>query len=158
MKAWFMQLALRERRIVIFGAAMLIIVLIYVLIWEPLVKHRQQLRQTVTEQQALVEWMQQAAQEAGQLRAVKGGAAGKLPEGQSLLAVVDQSAKSSGLGAAMKRVEPEGHRGQEGQERSLAPPPRDDAVAAVPDDAADCESGKTSSAGVVRALIMLAFM
>lgn len=108
MKAWFMQLAPRERRIVLVGAALLIIVLIYLLAWEPFVKHRQQLRQTVKEQQALVEWMQQAGREAEQLRAVKGGATGRLPEGQSLLAVVDQAAKNSGLGTAMKRVEPEG--------------------------------------------------
>jgi general secretion pathway protein M len=108
MKAWFMQLATRERRIVLSGLALLIIILIYLLAWEPFVNHRQQLRQTVKEQQALVEWMQQASAEAEQLRAVNGDAAGRLPDGQSLLAVVDQAAKNSGLGAAMKRVEPEG--------------------------------------------------
>ncbi|MEO7558207.1 MAG: type II secretion system protein M [Gammaproteobacteria bacterium] len=108
MKAWFMQLAAHERRLVIAGAALLVIFLLYLLAWEPLIKHRQELRQTVKEQQALVEWMRQAAREAEQLRAAHSGGAGKLPAGQSLLAVVDQSAKSSGLGTAMKRVEPEG--------------------------------------------------
>jgi len=108
MKAWFMQLAAREQRMVIAGAVLLTIFLLYLLAWEPLIQHRQELRKTVKEQQALVEWMQQASREAEQLRAVNSGAASKLPAGQSLLAVVDQSAKSSGLGAAMKRVEPEG--------------------------------------------------
>ncbi len=108
MKAWFMQLAPRERRIITVGAALLIIFMVYLLVWDPLVKHKHELRQSVKEQKALVAWMQQASQEAEQLRAVKGGPVGKVPAGQSLLAVVDQSAKNSGLGTAMKRVEPEG--------------------------------------------------
>lgn len=108
MKAWFMQLAPRERRMVMAGAALLIIFLVYLLVWDPLIKHRQELQRTVKEQKALVAWMQQASQEAEQLRAAKGGPVGKVPAGQSLLAVVDQSAKNSGLGTAMKRVEPEG--------------------------------------------------
>ena len=108
MKAWFMQLAARERHLVIAGATLLMIFLLYLLVWEPLIKHRQELRKTVKEQQVLVEWMQQASRAAAQLHAARGSTVGKLPAGQSLLAVVDQSAKSSGLGAAMKRVEPEG--------------------------------------------------
>jgi general secretion pathway protein M len=42
------------------------------------------------------------------LRPATAQAAAQLPAGQSLLGVIDQTAKSSGLGAAMKRVKPEG--------------------------------------------------
>lgn len=107
MKAWFMQLRPRERRLVAFAGALLLVFLVYLLVWQPFTKHLKDLRQTVEEQEASVQWMQGAAREVEQLRATN-IAPGKLPPGQSLLAVVDQSAKTSNLGPAMKRVEPEG--------------------------------------------------
>lgn len=103
-----MQLAPRERRIVIAGGILLVIFLLYFMAWQPFVEHRQQLKETVREQQALVMWMQNTAQEVERLRANSPTGAGQIPEGQSLLALVDQSAKSSRLGTALKRVEPEG--------------------------------------------------
>lgn len=107
MRAWFAQLRPNDRRALIIGLAVLVVVLGYLFIWEPAAKHLVQLRQTVNEQQSLLTWMQQAAQQVQQLRGSTGGAA-KIADGQSLLAVVDQSAKSGHLGTAMKRVEPEG--------------------------------------------------
>ncbi|MEW6353102.1 MAG: type II secretion system protein M [Pseudomonadota bacterium] len=107
MKKWFMQLRPNDRRALLIGAAVLLLASIYFLVWQPVTSHAQQLRQSVKENQALLAWMQQAAQQAAQLRAAHPGAA-QVSDGQSLLAVVDQSAKSGRLGGAVKRVEPEG--------------------------------------------------
>jgi general secretion pathway protein M len=52
-------------------------------------------------------------QTAAQVKALQrsGGAAARGLGGRSLLAVVDQSARSGGLGDAIKRIEPEGSKG-----------------------------------------------
>ncbi len=110
LKTWYLQLQVREQRIVLAGAVALVLLLFYALIWSPLVARQQALRETVKEQRATAQWMQQAARQVEQLRAGR-PAAGKIPAGQSLLALVDQSAKNSRLGPAMKRVEPEGQSG-----------------------------------------------
>lgn len=110
LKTWYLQLQQREQRMLAAGAAALVLLLLYALVWSPLTTHQQTLRETVKEQQATALWMQQAAREATQLRAAR-PTAGKIAAGQSLLALVDQSAKNSQLGSAMKRVEPEGQTG-----------------------------------------------
>lgn len=107
MKAWFMQLKPRERVMVGLGTILLAIFLLYALVWLPFTKHLTSLRQSVQEQKILVQWMQESVEEVRRLRSGS-STPGQLPAGQSLLAVVDQSAKNSQLGAVMKRVEPEG--------------------------------------------------
>ena len=110
LKTWYLQLQSREQRMLAAGAAALVLLLLYALVWSPLTARQQTLRETVKEQQATAQWMQQAAREATQLRAAR-PTADKIAAGQSLLALVDQSAKNSQLGPAMKRVEPEGQTG-----------------------------------------------
>lgn len=106
MKAWWQQLAARERRWVALGGGVLALILIYSLAWQPLVSYHARLQQRVAEQTDLLAWMQQAALEIERLRAASGGI---MPvNAQALLAQVDASAKAMGLGAALKRVEPEG--------------------------------------------------
>jgi len=105
-KAWFLSLAPRERLMVSAAAGIVILALVFLLAWEPLASRVTQLQQSVDEQQALKQWMQQAAVEARQLR----GAAGSTAAGanRSLLAVVDQTSKQSRLGSAVKRIQPDG--------------------------------------------------
>lgn len=107
MKRWLAQLAPNDRRALLFGAAALAVLVAYLLVWAPLNARLQQLRATVREEQSLAQWMQQAARDVAQLRGAAVGVAPVADE-QSLLAVVDQSAKNGNLGTAMKRVEPEG--------------------------------------------------
>jgi general secretion pathway protein M len=78
--------------------------LVYAVAWNPLTASVSRLQQSVEEQQALKQWMQQAAAEVNQLR----GAAGASDDHRSLLAVVDQTSKQSQLGPAVKRIEPDG--------------------------------------------------
>ena len=104
MKEWFTSLAPRERAMVSIAAVVVALALVYAVAWNPLTASVSRLQQSVEEQQALKQWMQQAAAEVNQLR----GAAGASDDHRSLLAVVDQTSKQSQLGPAVKRIEPDG--------------------------------------------------
>lgn len=106
MKEWYAGLGARERRTLIGGAAVLALVLIFFAGWRPLTNKVERLEQAVAGQRVQWQTMQTAAAEVQRLRAVNRGGAGL--GGQSLLAVVDQTARQAQLGGAMKRVEPEG--------------------------------------------------
>lgn len=106
MKVWWSGLRAGERRMLIAGAVV-VLVLPYFGVWLPLQDDVAALQRQVQEQQAVKRWMQQAATEVKQINA-----ASSVPvrprDGRSLLAVVDQTAKRSGLGPGLKRLEPEG--------------------------------------------------
>jgi general secretion pathway protein M len=105
-KTWFAGLDPRERRLVMAAAALLLVLLLYVGLWEPLVNNVDRLRSSTAQQQSVLSWMQQAAQEVKQLRG--GGTVARPATGQSLLSLVDSSAKAGRLGTALKRVQPDG--------------------------------------------------
>lgn len=107
MKEWLANLAPRERRILVGGAVALVLLLFYLVVWQPLHTGVAQMRSSVAEQRDTLRWMREAAAEVKSL-ATSGGQGGAGLGGRSLLAVVDQSARSSNLGPALKRVEPEG--------------------------------------------------
>jgi general secretion pathway protein M len=74
-------------------------------VWDPFYNHLRFLRQTVAEEHIQVAWMEQAADEA---RALRGVAAMEKHTGESLLSLVDRSAREAGMGEGLNRVEPEG--------------------------------------------------
>ncbi len=94
----------RERQLVIAATALLVLFIAYLLLWQPYGGQRlHTLRDKIAEQRATLAWMQQAALRAQQLRgAVQTGS------GQSLMTMIDQTAKKHDLGTAMKRIEPAG--------------------------------------------------
>ncbi len=95
----------RERQGVIGAAVLLLLFLVYLLLWQPYGgKRLSDLRDTVTAQRTTLTWMQQAAVRVQQLRGNNVATAG----GQSLMALVDQTAQRNELGAAVKRIEPAG--------------------------------------------------
>lgn len=108
MKAWFASLAPRERMMVIAAALLSVLTLGYVLAWEPLTRDVARLEQSVQEQRALKQWMEQAAVEARRLRAGGNGAAPVGEDAPSLLSVTDETVRAAQLGAAVRRIEPEG--------------------------------------------------
>lgn len=110
MKDWFNGLEPRERLLVIGGAAVLLLLTLYTAVWEPIAGNYQALKIGVEEQQKTLAWMQEAAARVQRLRRAGPGAGHGLG-GRSLLAVIDQSARSSGLGASIKRLEPDGRSG-----------------------------------------------
>ena len=106
MKAWWEGLSSRERLLVAGGATLTMVLLLYVIAWQPFQASHRRLRQSVAEQRVELTAMQQMAREIKQL----GGSSGKPPatEGRSLLTLVDQTARAAGLGTAIKRVTPQG--------------------------------------------------
>ena len=110
MKDWFMGLEPRERKLVAGGAVVLVLLMFYLLVWEPAATAYTDLKKNVAAEQETLDWMKQASRKVKALRQSAGGHAQGLG-GRSMLAVVDQSARSSGLGASIKRVEPDGSKG-----------------------------------------------
>lgn len=107
MKEWFESLEARERRMVIGGAITLLVLSIYFLGWEPFIKGLHNLQESTQRKQVDLVWMQNAAKEVKQLQATQ-TAPVRFASGQSLLGVIDRSAKAKQLGDSMKRVQPDG--------------------------------------------------
>jgi general secretion pathway protein M len=109
MRSWWQRLNERERWIVGGGAVLAILLLLYTLIWHPFQTRLKGLRQAIDEQRSELVWMQQAAKEIKRLESTGSAAKALQPgNGPSLLTLVDQTAKSAGLGTSVKRVEPQG--------------------------------------------------
>lgn len=106
MKAWWISLAQREQQLIAGGMALLLLFLLYVAIWLPLQSSRAGLIEEVEQQRETLRWMQQSAAEIRQLSA---RTAGRQPAtGQSLLGLIDQTARAQRLSDAVKRVQPDG--------------------------------------------------
>ncbi len=105
-----MGLEIRERKLVAGGAVVLVLLMFYLMVWEPAAIAYDDLQKNVAAQQETLDWMKQAGRKVKALRGSAQGGARSLG-GRSLLAVVDQSARSGGLGAAIKRIEPDGSKG-----------------------------------------------
>ena len=110
MKDWFAGLEPRERLLVSGGGVVLLVLLLYLMIWAPIAGNYQALNDGVAEQKKTLAWMKRAAAE---LKVVQrsGSSTARGLGGRSLLSVVDQSARSGGLGPAIKRIEPDGSKG-----------------------------------------------
>lgn len=104
MKAWWNGLQPRERVLLGAAAAVVVLTLLWILAWEPLNASRQALRDELSAQEALLDWLERIEPQVEQLRREDRG--GRSLDGRSPLAVVDQSARAAGLAAALKRIEP----------------------------------------------------
>lgn len=104
LRARWAALADRERRVVALGAAALALTLAYLLVWEPVVGARAAREAQLAEQRAIAVLLETLAVEAQRGR----GGAVTLGASQSLLAVVDQSRKTSGITKPPSRLQPEG--------------------------------------------------
>lgn len=108
MNSWWAGLAPRERIILSVGSVVLAFVLIYLMVWEPLAKQREQVRGDIRVLSADLAWMQQVATQVKRRGAQHdtqpvGGAAGR-----SVLTLVEVSARAAGLQEVLERVQPEG--------------------------------------------------
>ena len=92
------------------AAAVLAVLLLYVVLVHPFHSSYDRLRDGVEERRATLQWMQESALKVKQLKAAS-PVAGKGMEGRSLLSVTDNAARAAGLGQALKRVEPDGSTG-----------------------------------------------
>ena len=108
-KQWFNELAPRERQMV---SAALVVIILFVIYqtWTSFVSHVDKLQHRVDNQQTILTWMQQAANEVKQLRGSAGTS--NRPKGkQLLLGLIDRSAKQNQLGGSLQKVQPEGEQG-----------------------------------------------
>ena len=107
MKVWWEGLSHRERLLTAGGAVFTLVLLLYALAWQPFQASHRRLRQSVAEQRAELAAMRQMAAEIKRLGG--SGVTTSAPvDGRSLLTLVDQTARAAGLGAALKRVAPQG--------------------------------------------------
>jgi general secretion pathway protein M len=107
MRTWLEGLEPRERVMVMAGTAVLVVFLVFVLVWLPVRAGYNNLKASVAGQRDTAAWMQRSAQQLARLKR-SGGTAPAGLGGRSLLAVTDSTARAGGLGAELKRVEPEG--------------------------------------------------
>lgn len=99
----------RERIALAIGGVAVLFAMFYFLLWQPLMNARVEMQREVQQQRELLQWMRNAAAEAKVLRGTSAPSGGKKRlGGQSLLSLVDSTAKRQGLGNAMKRLEPDG--------------------------------------------------
>lgn len=97
-------LATREQRALALAALVVIVTLGFLLVWEPLSISRETWRTRLIAAEADLAWMRQAAPRL-QARTAPQVPAG-MQDSRSLLARVDASARDSGLGSVLLRVEP----------------------------------------------------
>lgn len=111
MKEFYENLSEQEKRLVLIGGIGLGIILLYLLIWAPMSNNVVKLDKRIKKEQADLVWMKQAEQEVRVLKARSGGGASSASlKGQSLLGLIDRTAKMNRIPPA-KRIEPDGKNG-----------------------------------------------
>jgi type II secretory pathway component PulM len=107
MKAWLEKLTGREQLALVIAALTVVGFLVYLFFWQPMNAEQDRLRTRLRGQiEALVK-MQQAAQEVRQLRGEGRAAVPQQRSDESLLALVDRTARAM-TGDGINRLEPEG--------------------------------------------------
>lgn len=105
---WFRSRSPREQLVLASGMAVLFLVTLWLLVWEPLNERLGEYQARVAQQQTILLQLQQLAAEADQLgdRPDSGKARGD----QSLLSLADRTVRAAGLAGALRRIEPDGER------------------------------------------------
>jgi len=107
MKFW-MQLKPRERNLVSIMGGVIVVLMLYVLLLEPFLGKAEELTEKIAQQKTQIESMKQTLADIKQLERTADNSTSNNRKGQSLLVIVDQTAKENKLGDSMKRVEPDG--------------------------------------------------
>ncbi len=106
---WWRAQSARDQRILLIGAIVLAIVVLWALVWDPLAQRRGDLDQQLDGARRDLALMRVNEAEIERLRSV-GSRTPADRQGRSLLALADASARSSGLEGVLKRIEPVGPR------------------------------------------------
>jgi len=104
MKTFFDRLQPRERGLVLVAISVAGLAILWVGVWEPLREARDAAYRQLSEQRALLDWLDRVAPEVRRLR--EQSLPERISDGRSTLALIDQSARSAGLAGSMKRIEP----------------------------------------------------
>lgn len=104
----FQSLNQRDQKLVLVMAAILVVTLFYVAVWEPLHLNLEKQRNNQVTQIEIHSWMQNAATEVRSLKA-SGNKPGKILKKNSPVSIVaEQSAKTSGLKKQISKIESSG--------------------------------------------------
>ena len=106
MREWFDNLSERDRKIVTYGGA-LVLVLVLAGIILPLNRNISMARERVTRKQDDLQFIQSVAPQL----ASAGPASGNAATGESLVVLIDSSARESGLGKSLTNSQPTGDKG-----------------------------------------------
>lgn len=90
------------------GGTALLLTLLYLAIWEPMVKARNQRSAALESSRQIAVRLEQAAAQVQSAGGRRGGTAAG--QGQSLISVVDVASKQGSLGKPPSRIQPEGER------------------------------------------------
>lgn len=108
LRQWFYSLPLKEQRLVLGTAVIIVLTLFYVTIWEPIHQGLNDELQKQQSQQQILLWMQQAAMEAKSLQA-SGGSVNIRERDKPVTLVIEQSIKNAGLKPAATKIESSGN-------------------------------------------------
>ncbi|MBN1378628.1 MAG: type II secretion system protein M [Gammaproteobacteria bacterium] len=103
-KEWWGNLQTRERLILIGGSVVLVVMLLWATIWDPLVHGVNNLQSGVAAKQKDLQWMQKASV---QIKAVQ-GTQPRSGGNQSLLSLLEERVNALGLKSALQRMTPDG--------------------------------------------------
>ncbi len=107
---WWQQRQPRERRALLLAGVVVAATLFWYGLWQPLQQGREQAWSRLQSRQQAVAWMEQAAGQVAQLKK-KRGTGFKDRGQQSLLTLLDQTARLQGLGEGIRRGERAGDQG-----------------------------------------------
>ncbi|SEP95843.1 general secretion pathway protein M [Ectothiorhodospira magna] len=107
MISWWQACSSRDRRTLIIGGLLLLLILPYGLIWLPLNDRLDNAARTVERLQNDLDWMMAAS---AQVQAARGQSSDlpRVQGAQSLLGLVDATARQANLASGLRRVQPEG--------------------------------------------------
>jgi type II secretory pathway component PulM len=108
MKEWFLGLEPRERRILVTGAVVAVLAMLYGAVIDPLYSAVAQRRESVRQNSALLRWMQQTAATATPAGVSTGT---QRPAGGSLVVEFSRQTDRAGLGPYVKETRPNGTNG-----------------------------------------------
>jgi general secretion pathway protein M len=104
LQAWFNKLEKRERHTLLAGAAVVLISIFYLAVWDPVFSTLQSEKQRYQSQRQLLSWMKDAGAEIGMLQSSGASMASRFSN-QSLPSLVERSAITSGVKPFIKKQE-----------------------------------------------------
>lgn len=102
------QLKPSERTIISVAGIILAVLILYLAVLEPFMDKADELTTKVAQQKSQIEWLKKKSLEVKQLQVSSGAVRTARKSGESLLVVVDRTAKQNRLADSLKRVEPDG--------------------------------------------------
>lgn len=116
--SWFNRLQKREQNLLMTMTGVVVITIFYLLIWEPVFAGAQLEKDKVTSQKKILLWMQDAEREVQQLRS-SGQLVSPQYANQSINTLIERSAISAGVRAAINKMDSDGKGAMKVQMKSV---------------------------------------